>query len=148
MMPAKMATLGLLKIKLFWSEGYGLVIFVCDVTNKILLRDSNYIVDVIMWSNFSNSSISMKENLTRKTNFFEGGSWFKFNDLGLALGMALKFYVCEARELKLKSRKFWGLISTFVEVIGEKLWGGGERRGSFYPPILKRVSNVGELPNS
>ena len=32
-----------------------------DVTNKILSRDSNYIVVVIMWPKFGNSSISMKE---------------------------------------------------------------------------------------
>ena len=29
--------------------------------------------------------------------FFEGCSWFKFNNLGLALGMALKFYTKVAR---------------------------------------------------
>ena len=42
----------------------------------------------------------------RKTTFFEGWSWFKFNDLGLALGMALKFYANVAKELKLKVTKF------------------------------------------
>ena len=61
MMSAKMATLGLLKIKVFWNKGYDVIIFVHDVTNKILSRDSNYIVDVVMWPKFGNSSISMKE---------------------------------------------------------------------------------------
>ena len=42
----------------------------------------------------------------RKTTFFKGWSWFKFNDLGLALGMALKFYANVAKELKLKVTKF------------------------------------------
>ena len=46
--------------------------------------------------------------------------WFKFNDLGLALGMALKFYTSVVKCLKLKVRKFLGLIRTFVEVAGEK----------------------------
>ena len=43
MISAKMDTLGLLKIKL------------------VLLRDSNYIVDVAMWSKFGNSNISIRE---------------------------------------------------------------------------------------
>ena len=66
MMSAKMATLGLLKIKVFWNKGYDVIIYVHDVTNKILSRDSNYIVDVVMWPKFGNSSIYMREvNLKR-----------------------------------------------------------------------------------
>ena len=34
---------------------------VCDVTNKILSHDSNYIVDAVMWPKFGNSSISMRK---------------------------------------------------------------------------------------
>ena len=56
--------------------------------------------------------------------FFVGRSWIKFNNLGLALCMALKFYTSEAKGLKLKVRMFWGLIPTIVEVTGEKLVGG------------------------
>ena len=41
MMSAKMATLGLLKIKVFWNKGYDVIISVNDVTNKTLSRDSN-----------------------------------------------------------------------------------------------------------
>ena len=48
MMSAKMATPGLLKIKVFWKKGYDVIIYVYDVTNKILSRDSNYIVDMSM----------------------------------------------------------------------------------------------------
>ena len=44
----KMATLGLLKIMVFWNKGYDVTISVHDVSNKILLRDSCYIADVIM----------------------------------------------------------------------------------------------------
>ena len=63
MLSAKLTTLGFLKIKVFWNEGYNVIISACacDVTNKILSRDSNYIVDVVMWLTFGNSSISMKE---------------------------------------------------------------------------------------
>ena len=131
MMSAKMATLGLLKIKVFWNKGYDVIISVHDVTNKILSRDSNYIVDVVMWPKFGNSNISMREviigfykNLTRKTNFFEGCSRFKLKNLGLRLGMALKFYTSLAKWLTLKVIRFRGLIPTFVEVTGEKLVGG------------------------
>ena len=55
MMSAKMATLGLHKIKLFWNNGYDIIIPVHDITNKILACDSNYIVDVGMWPKFCNS---------------------------------------------------------------------------------------------
>ena len=34
-MPAKLATLGLLKIKIFWSKGYDVIIPGYDVTDKI-----------------------------------------------------------------------------------------------------------------
>ena len=61
MMSAKLATLGLLKIKVFWNKGYDVIIFVYDVINKNLSRDSNYIVDVVMWPKFGNSSTSMRE---------------------------------------------------------------------------------------
>ena len=60
MMSAKMATLGLLKIKLFWNKGYDVIVSVCDVTNNILSHDSNYFVDVVMWPMFGNSSISRR----------------------------------------------------------------------------------------
>ena len=63
-MAVKMTTVGLLKIKIFWNKGYDVIIFVHDVTNKILSRDSNYIIDVVMWPKFGNSSISMREVIT------------------------------------------------------------------------------------
>ena len=63
-MSAKMATPGLLKTTVFWNNGYDVIISVDDVTNKILSRDSNYIVDLFIWPKFGNSSISMKEVIT------------------------------------------------------------------------------------
>ena len=48
MMSAKLATPGLLKINIFRNKGYDIIIRDYDVTNKILSRDSNYIVDVVM----------------------------------------------------------------------------------------------------
>ena len=81
-MSAKMATLGILKIKLFWIKVYNVIIYVDDVTNQILSRDSNYIIDMVIWPKFGNSSIYMIEatitsfymDLTRKTTFFKGKS--------------------------------------------------------------------------
>ena len=64
MMSAKMATPGLLKKTVFWNKGYDVIIPVDDVTNKILSRYSNYIVDVSMWPKFGNSSISLREVIT------------------------------------------------------------------------------------
>ena len=58
---AKMATLGLLKMTVFWNKGYGVIIYILEVTNKLLLRDSNYIVDMIMWPKFGNFNVSMRE---------------------------------------------------------------------------------------
>ena len=48
LMSAKMATPGLLKIKFIRNKCYDIIIFFHDVSNKILSRDSNYIVDVVM----------------------------------------------------------------------------------------------------
>ena len=58
MVPAKMAIPGLLKIRVFWKKGFDVII---SVTNKFLSRDSSYIMDVIMWPKFGNSSISMRK---------------------------------------------------------------------------------------
>ena len=141
MMSAKMATPELLKVKLFWNKGYYVIYYVYDVTNKILSYESNYIVDVVTWPKSGYSSICIKEviinSILWETTFFERWSWFKFNNLGLALGANLKFYTSLSRGLKLKVKKFWGLILTFVEVKEEKLL-----EGAFLPhtPILSRIN--------
>ena len=75
--------------------------------------------------------------MTRKTAFFEELSWFKFNNLRLTLGKKLKFYTSLSKGLKLKVRKFWVLILTFLKVTGEKLVGGP----FCPPPILNRVED-------
>ena len=60
MISSKMATLGLLKIKLFWNKCYKVIISLYDVIKK-LSHDLNYIVSAAMWPQFGNSSISMRE---------------------------------------------------------------------------------------
>ena len=61
MMSAKMDTPALFKIKVFWNKGYYFIYSVYDVFNRILLHDSNYIMDVVMWPKFGNSSICIRE---------------------------------------------------------------------------------------
>ena len=100
-----------------------------DVANKILSRASNYIVDVVTWPKFANFSVSMRKviitsillKFDQKNRFLWG--WFKFNKLELALDKTLQFYAIMSKMLKLKVKKFWGLIPTFVEVTSEKLVG-------------------------
>ena len=43
-----MATLGFLKTRTFWNKCYDIIISVHDVINKILLCDSNYVVDLVL----------------------------------------------------------------------------------------------------
>ena len=69
--------------------------------------------------------------MIKKNNFFEECSWFKFNILGMAGGMVLKFYTSITKGLKLKARKLWRLIPMFVEVSRETL--------AFLSPVLTKV---------
>ena len=54
MISAKITTPDLLKIRVFINNGYDVIIFVHDITSKTLSRDSNYIIDVVMWPKFGN----------------------------------------------------------------------------------------------
>ena len=73
------------------------------------------------------------KDLTKKTAFFEGWSLRKFNNLRLTPGTNLKFYASVAKVLKLKVRRFLGLVPTFEVVTGENLLVGGGRGGAFLP---------------
>ena len=63
MMSAKLATPALLKRKKFQNKGYDAIILDFDITKEILSCNSNYTVDEVMWSKFSNSNISVLEVL-------------------------------------------------------------------------------------
>ena len=102
MMSAKLATLGLLKIKVFWNNAYDVIISVHDVTNKILSRDSNCTVHMVMWPKIGNSRVWPENPL-----FLRGGlGSSSIINSRLALGMILKFYTGVAKRLKLKVRSF------------------------------------------
>ena len=112
MILAKMLTLGLLKIKLFWNKSYDVIISAFDITNRVLSYDSNYIVDALVCPKFGNSSIS--KGFDQKNYFFEGRTWFKFNNLELLVGVILKVNTNVAKGLILK-------VKTFVEITEEIL---------------------------
>ena len=82
---------------------------------------------ILFTKNENGSWPQIYNDLTRKTNFFEGCSWFRFNSLRLALAIALNLYTRLAQGLKLKVRKFWWLILKFAEVTGENLVGESGR---------------------
>ena len=105
-MLAKLATLDLLKINVFWIKDYDIIISVHGVVNKILSLESNHIVGMVMWPKFGSSSISMTEVIInsillgfyKKKQFFEGYSGLKFNSLRLVLGMTSIFYTIVAKD--------------------------------------------------
>ena len=98
-MSANMATLGLLKIKTFGNKGYGIVISFHDVTNKILLRESYYIVDSVI-------------PLWWLQHFYGTGTRYHLNIL----------HQC-GKKIKTQSQKILSLIFTFVEITEENLVG-------------------------
>ena len=89
------------------------------------------VTPAFLWEKFSERQLY--KDLTWKTTFLERWSWFKFINIELALGVALKFNTRVkkglTKGLKIKTRKFHELIFTFVEVTGEKL----VRLGAFWP---------------
>ena len=104
-----------------------------------------------MWPKFCKSSISIREVITtsilkgfdQKNHFFDRWTWFKFNNLELALCMTLKFYTSVTRGSKLEVKKFCRLSLTFVEITGEKLVAGGGGVGLFHPhPTRKGLRNA------
>ena len=60
MMPAKMDTSGLFKTKVFWNKGHDVISLVDGAKNKRYQWFKLYL-DVFLWAEFGNSSISMRE---------------------------------------------------------------------------------------
>ena len=100
MISEKIATLGLPKIKVYWNKWFDVIVSANDVTNRFLLREADYVVNVVVSPKFGNFTIYMKEVIMNsriirtwpeKPIFFEEWSWFKFNNLELTLVITLKF---------------------------------------------------------
>ena len=74
MKSANLATPGQSKLKILKNKGHGVIVLVHDVTNKILSRELNYIVDVVMWPKFGNCNITTLalQGVDQKYNFFWG----------------------------------------------------------------------------
>ena len=58
--------------------------------------------------------------MSRKKHFFKSPPGASSLIWELALGMALKLYASVVKGLKLKVKKFWAIVCTFVEATGEK----------------------------
>ena len=48
MMAVKMAPLDFIKIRVYLNKSYDVILFAHNLTNKILLYESNYLVDLVM----------------------------------------------------------------------------------------------------
>ena len=107
-MSGKLATQGLLKVKIFQNKDYGVIRFDHDAINKILLHDSNYDADKVMWPKSGNSNIYIREIIRtsifirvwpEKTLFWGVGlnKWVKFSNLTLALVMTSRLYTSLAK---------------------------------------------------
>ena len=103
MISAKMATLGFLKITVFWNKGYDVVMSVYDVTNKIyhvtqiiLQMWSCLVTLAFLWEKLSQPQFC--KGLTRNPPppffffFFWGGVLVQVQWFGTDTSMALKFY--------------------------------------------------------
>ena len=67
MVSAKLATLGLLRIIVFWNKGYVVIVSVHDAANKFFSRNSKHPVDVAMWPKFGNFGFFIKEVVITST---------------------------------------------------------------------------------
>ena len=134
----KMATLVLLKIKVFPSKDCDIIVFVDDVINRILSLDSDYVVDVVIWPNFGyyhfNERSCHNLNFMRiwpKISLFWGVALFEGQLCGTGIRYSLKSLRQFLKRVKLKVRKCGGLIRTFVEITGEILLGKRGRGGGY-----------------
>ena len=91
-------------------------------------RDQILVTAAFLWQKLSQPQFS--KDLTRKTAFFEGWSWLRLNNLGLALDKNLKFYNSVVKGLKLKVRKFGN-----NSYVCRSYWGKTGRGGGFLPPL-------------
>ena len=103
----------------------------CYVTQTILQKYS--------FKSLVKFGISIKKVII---SFFWGWSWFRFNNLALALGMTLKFCTSMSKWLKIKVGKFLGANS----YVYRSYRGKTGRKGVLLPPpILNRVKDFTKM---
>ena len=114
----KMATLVLLKIKVFPSKDCDIIVFVHDVINRILSRDSDYVADVVIWPNFGyyhfNERSCHNLNFMRiwpKISLFWGVALFEGQLCGTGIRYSLKSLRQFGKRVKTKSQKVRGVNS-------------------------------------
>ena len=86
-------------------------------------------------------NLNFIRRLPERPLFFEGWSWYKFNNLGLALETNLKFYASVAKGLKLKVRKVLAADS-YVRRSYRGKTGSGDGGGGAFCPTLSIVNRV------
>ena len=120
--------------KVLRNKVYGVIISRHDVTNKILSRKSNYIVNIAKFCNSSNSMREIIKDLIKKTLFWRA-VFVEIQYLRTEARHGLEMLKQCVKRWKLKVRKIWGLNSSFVEVTGEKLVG----EELFAPPTRTEI---------
>ena len=129
MLPVKLATLGHLKMKIFWDKSCNVIIFAHGVTKKNLFGQSNFTIAMDMWPKFDNSGSSMREvimpsileRFDQEIHFFWGMLFVHWFGTGTRYDSEI-MHKCGKR-VKIKVRKFWRLTLTFVKLQG-KIWQG------------------------
>ena len=111
-----------------------------DGTNKLLSRDSNHIVIVVMWPKFGNSSTFMREliinsilqGFDQKIHFFGRVALVQFNKIGTVTRYSLQISHQCSRSVKTKSQNVLGANSYIY-----RSCRGKYGRGTFYcrPPF-------------
>ena len=113
MISANLPTPGLLKIKTCQNKVYDVIVLGYDVSNKVLSRDSNYILDVVMWPKFGNSSISIREVIVtsilqefdQKSHFFWGEVLVQVEKFGTDTNYDFEILHRCGKRVKTKSQK-------------------------------------------
>ena len=116
---SKLATLGHLKIKVFLKEVY-------DVPNKVLSGSCGHLTKTLATLALMWGKLFFKE-FDQKTHSLGERSWFKFNNLRLALDMAFKFNSSVAKGLKINIKKLLGVdfyVSRSYRAKTGRVWMG------------------------
>ena len=104
---------------------------VIQIILQMCLCDQSLVTAAILWEKLSQPQFY--KNFTKKSAFFEGWCWFKFNNLGLHYVQTWNFTPVWKR-VKTKSQKVFG-ASSYRGKTG-RVGGGVELFG---PPFLNRV---------